>query len=374
MKISVFSAFYPFRGGISQFNTRLVKELEQDNVIECFTFKKQYPDFLFPGKTQYVDQADSSQKIIAKRIVSTFNPLTYFSAASTIKESNSKLFITNYWMTFFGPFMGLFGKKLKNKAVRIAIVHNLTPHEPRFFDRSFNQFFLKNYDGFIALSDAVKEDILRYKPDAKVLVNEHPLYDHFGKLEEREQACEKLGVSSAKKNLLFFGLIRDYKGLDLLIEAFDYLDESYNLIIAGEVYGNASYYTDKIKNSRRSEQIYFFNQYIPDQEVSTYFSAADACVLPYRSATQSGITAVAQYLETPVIVTNVGGIVESIERYKTGLIIEELNPNSIAIGIKDFFENYDLNSSSTSFQKLKVDKSWSTFAQKLLAFAKELDS
>lgn len=372
MKITVFSAFYPFRGGIAQFNTRLVQELEKENEVECFTFKKQYPNFLFPGKTQYVNENDASKKIVAKRIVSTFNPFTYFSAARKIRQANGELFVTNYWMTFFGPFMGIIGARLKNQSKRIAIVHNLTPHEPRFFDKAFNRYFLNRYDGFVALSEAVRDDILSLKPNAKVLLNDHPLYDHFGMLQNRAEACAKLQVSEDKKNLLFFGLIREYKGLDLLIDALEFLDDSYNLIIAGEVYGDATFFEQKIKASSRSSQIYFFNHYIADQDVATYFSAADACVLPYRSATQSGITAVSHYLETPIIVTNVGGIVESIDPYKTGLIIKSVNAEAIADGIKDFFQNYNPANVSDSFAKLKVEKSWSTFANRLIAFANEL--
>lgn len=374
MKIAVFSAFYPFRGGIAQFNTRLVQELEKEHKVDCFTFKQQYPNFLFPGKTQFVDANDNSRKVNAKRIVSPFNPFSYLSAANKIKQSNSELYITNYWMTFFGPFMGFIGARLKKQTKRIAIVHNLTPHEPRFFDKAFNRYFLKRHDGFVALSEAVRDDILSLKPDAKVLLNNHPLYDHFGVLENRNTACQKLGITNDKKNLLFFGLIRDYKGLDLLIDAMEFMDESYNLIIAGEVYGDVSFYEDKIKASKLASQIYFFNQYIADQDVSSYFSAADACVLPYRSATQSGITAVSQYLETPVIVTNVGGIIESIKPYKTGLIIKEVSPNAIAEGVSDFFAKYNPENSKEAFAELKIEKSWATFAHRLLAFAKELNS
>lgn len=371
MKISIFSAFYPFRGGIAQFNTRLSKELAKENTIQTYTFKKQYPNFLFPGKSQFVDSEINPDPVKAERIVSTFNPFTYFSAARKIKESRADLFITNYWMTFFGPFMGIIGKRNKGMK-RVALVHNLVPHEKRFFDTWFNRFFVKHYDGFVVLSDAVRNDILKLVPDAKVLFMEHPLYDHFNDKMEQDKAKNHLKIDADKKTLLFFGIIRDYKGLDNLILAMDQLDDNYQLIIAGEIYGDASNYLKLIEQSSRKESIFLFNQFIADEDVHLYFSAADLCVLPYRSATQSGVTAISHFFEVPVMATNVGGLKETITHSKTGWIIEESQPSLISKGINEFFSQTKPVEIQVEISELKKQRSWSNFAREMLRFSRSL--
>lgn len=371
MKISVFSAFYPFRGGIAQFNARLAQELAKENTLQLFTFKKQYPNFLFPGKSQFVESTVNPDPVEAKRIVSTFNPFTYFSAVRKIKQSDSELFITNYWMTFFGPFMGIIGKRLKGMK-RMAIVHNLVPHEKRFFDSWFNRFFVKKYDGFIVLSEAVKNDILAIAPKAKVLILEHPLYDHFMPKMDQNQAQEQLNLHTNKKTLLFFGIIRDYKGLDNLILAMEQLSDDYQLIIAGEVYGDEQKYVELIEKSSKKESIFLFNQFIADDDVHLYFSAADLCVLPYRTATQSGVTAISHYFELPVLATNVGGLKETITHFKTGWIIEKSEPQQISEGISAFFSELKSEEIETALRELKDQRSWSNFATEIVAFSRLL--
>ncbi len=372
MKISIFSAFYPFRGGIAQFNARLVRSLEKENEVSAFTFKKQYPDFLFPGTSQFVGENDLVDKIEAKRIVSTFNPFTYLRAARTIKNTNPALFITNYWMSFFGIFMGLLASKQKKETVKLAIIHNLIPHEKRFFDKWLNSFFLKRYDGFIVMSDSVRNDLLTSKPDAKYIQLNHPWYDHFGEKIAVSEACEKLKISPLKKTILFFGLVRDYKGLDLLIDAFSELNDEYQLVIAGEVYSNLQKYESQIAASKAKDRIYFFNQYVPDTDVQLYFSAADVCVLPYRTATQSGITATSFHFEVPIIATNVGGLKEIIGKSELGLIVEE--PNSILLkeAISSYFENNMKEKFQINIRKEKESNTWAKFANSLISFSKTL--
>lgn len=371
MKISIFSAFYPFRGGIAQFNTRLAKELKKEHEISCFTFKKQYPDFLFPGKTQFVDEK-SIDPTHAQRIVSTFNPFTYFSASKRINESSPSLFITNYWMTFFGPFMGFLAKKQGKQVKKIAILHNLVPHEKRFFDTFFNRYFVKNYDGFVVLSNAVKNDLLHLKPTAKFLRIEHPLYDHFGEKLNPLEAKKALGINENRTTLLFFGIIRDYKGLDNLIQAMQLLPDNFQLVIAGEVYGDVRKYTELIAASGKSESIYFFNQYIADEEVHRFFSVADLCVLPYRTATQSGVTAIAHFFNIPVLATNVGGLKETIQHLVTGYIIEHSDPKEIASGIINYFHTHDSEKTQYALNQLNKERSWENFARQLLAFSSKI--
>ncbi|MEN9997399.1 MAG: hypothetical protein RI922_389 [Bacteroidota bacterium] len=372
MKISIFSAFYPFRGGIAQFNARLFRELEKEHAVKAFTFKKQYPNFLFPGTTQYVDGNDDSDKIPAERIVSTFNPFTYLSASRVIKKSQPDLFIANFWMSFFGVFLGLFSKRLNQTSNKIAIIHNLIPHEPRLFDKWLIRYFLKKYNGFVVMSDAVRNDLLQFNPNAKFIQMNHPWYDHFGEKLDRSMACQQLGIDESKKTLLFFGLIRDYKGLDILIDAFDLLDDSYQLIIVGEVYSKLDYYEQKINDSNKKNQLLFINQYVKDKDVNLYFSAADLCVLPYRTATQSGITATSFHFDVPIVATNVGGFKSQIEEPGLGIVVDSPDAELLQNGIKKYF---DLNLKDEFVQAIHVEKSkntWDLYAEKLISFSQEL--
>ncbi len=369
MKISIFAAFYPFRGGIAQFNAQVFRSLEKKHQVTAFTFKKQYPDFLFPGTTQFVDAADSVDQIPANRIVSTFNPYTYFSAARTIQNSSPDIFITNYWMSFFGLFMGVLARRQSKKTTNIAILHNLIPHEKRFFDTLLNRFFVNQFDAFIVMSESVENELKEIKPSAKFIRLNHPWYEHFGEKMDKNEARKLLGIHPDKKTILFFGLIREYKGLDLLIEAFSRLNDSYQLLIAGEIYGDGESYLSQIRSSNAVDRIHFFNRYIPDTEVSPFFSASDVCVLPYRTATQSGITAASFYFEVPIIATNVGGLKEIIGEDKMGIIVAEPKIDLLENALVRFF---DENLSEKFKQNIKDEKknnSWSKFAESLVVFA-----
>lgn len=372
MKISIFSAFYPFRGGIAQFNARLFRSLEKKHSVQAFTFKKQYPDFLFPGTSQYVTEKDNVDKIEAQRIVSTFNPYTYFPAARKVKESNPDLFIANYWMSFFGWFLGIMARKQVGRVKKIAIIHNLIPHEPRFFDSWLNHYFIKRYDGFVVMSDAVEKDLLSMKPHAKYIRLTHPWYDHFGEKMDKDEARRLLNIHPNKKTLLFFGLIRDYKGLDLLIEAFTELGDDYQLVIAGEVYSNLKKYEEQIWKSGAKERIFFFNQYIPDADVRVYFSAADLCVLPYRTATQSGITATSFHFELPIIATNVGGLKDIIGHEKKGLIVDKPDANEIRHAIELYFKSEMASQFQSNIRVEKEKNTWDQFAENVISFARSL--
>lgn len=366
LRISIFSAFHPFRGGIAQFNERLVKELQKEHEVQTFTFKKQYPDFLFPGTTQFV--ASENKGLKAQRIVSTFNPFTYFAGAKKIKQSKPTIFIVNYWMPIFAVFTALFSRFLPRKTKKIALVHNLIPHEKRFVDSFLNRIFLSQYSHFIVLSKAVEEAILAIQPSAKICNITHPWYDHFGLKIERQKAHDRLKTDANKKTILFFGLIRDYKGLDVLLKSFSSLTEDYQLIIAGEVYGNREKYDQLIQESANSA-IYFFNQYIPDDEVANYFSAADVCVLPYKSATQSGISATSFHFEVPLIATNVGGLSETIEQGKTGIIVPPNDEKALFLAIIDFFESDNVDFFKENIRNEKIKNSWENFSKELINFA-----
>lgn len=373
MKIAYLSTFYPFRGGIAQFNASLFNALQKEHEVKAFTFKRQYPDFLFPGETQYVTEEDNAEVIPSVEILDSINPFTYYKTARAIKEFNPDVLIMKYWMPFLAPSLGTVAKLMPDTTKVITVLDNVIPHEKKIIDIPLTKYFLNQNDGFVAMSSSVKEDLLSLNPKhPNVLLKEHPFYDHFGEKIPLLEARKTLKIAVDKKTILFFGFIRDYKGLDLLIEAFNQLDDSYQLIIAGECYGSFNKYDELLKNSKRKEDILVHNNYISDAQVPSYFSAADVCVLPYKSATQSGITSISHHFELPMIATDVGGLKESIIHEKNGLIVKEVNATAIANSIKDYFNRGLKDQFVADIKVMKKEKSWSNFAETLMNFVREL--
>jgi glycosyltransferase involved in cell wall biosynthesis len=372
-KIAIFSTFYPFRGGIAQFSSSLYRSLEKKSVIKAFTFKRQYPNFLFPGKTQFVTEKDNADKIDSVRILDSINPLTYFKTAKQINKTIPDIYISNYWMSFFGPALGIVSRFLNKKAKQIAVIHNAIPHEKKFFDTPFTKFFLKKTDGFVVMSDAVLNDLLKLKPDAKYIRIDHPVYNHFGEKTNQLKALEKLKLDPTKKTLLFFGFIRSYKGLDVLLKSFEKLDDSYQLIIAGEIYGSFENYQQLINENPNKHNIHLFTDYIDDKDVTFYFSAADVCILPYKSATQSGITAISNHFTLPVIATDVGGLKETVKHLKTGLIVDKVDPEHLKLAIEEYFNQNLKEQFTKAISEENALNSWDNFAEKLIEFSKTID-
>lgn len=374
MKITYLSTLFPYRGGIAQFNASLYRELEQqhENEMQGITFTRQYPKLLFPGETQLVTEKDKVDPIPTTRLLDTLNPFTYFSTAKKIRKFNPDLVITKYWMTFFAPALGTVLRKMSPGTVRITILDNVIPHEKRFFDKACNRYFLKHNDGFVVMSDSVLADLLSFKPDAKYLRADHPLYDHFGEKLKREEACRLLGIDPSKKIVLFFGFIRDYKGLDLLLDATAKLPDDYCVVVAGEVYGSFEKYERQIARLGIASKLKLCNHYIGDNEVPVYFSAADVCVLPYRSATQSGITSIAMHFSLPVIATDVGGLSEIVHHEKTGLIVEKPDADLLQASLKEYFDRDLKEQFIRALATEKTAYSWASFAAKLIAFSKGL--
>lgn len=374
MKITFLSTFYPFRGGIAQFNALVYRALEKDNSLEAITFTRQYPNILFPGKTQLVGPEDQADVIPSKSWLDSINPFTYWTTGKRIKKNSPDLMITKYWMTFFAPSLGFVLGMQAKKTVRISILDNVIPHEKRFFDHWCNRYFLKRNDGFIVMSDKVKLDLLSYLPEAKYLHIPHPVYDHFGEKCSKIDALKKLNLENFadKKIVLFFGIIRDYKGLDLLLEAFSLLDDSFHLIVAGEVYGSFEKYDSIISEHQLKDKVSLFNNYIGDEEVKFFFSAADVGVLPYKSATQSGITSIANHFELPLIATNVGGLAETILHQKTGLIVDKVAPDALAEALASFFKSNQQIMFQSAIRQINTENTWEKFGVKLLEFYRQL--
>ena len=365
LKIAFFSALPPFRGGISSFSDFLVRALKRKALIEAFTFSKQYPKLLFPGKTQL----DSKASKRYPQIITSYNPLTYISARKQLRKVNSDVFIANYWMPFFAPMYIYMSKSFGKNVFKVALIHNLTPHEPRFFDGYLNRLFIKQFDAFVVLSEKVKQDVLSYRSNANCLVLPHPKYKQFGEVQEKAKARALFSISENSKVLLFFGLIRDYKGLDVLLASMKHLDESFILLIAGEVYGDKNKYLKQIAQISEG-RILFHDRFISDDEVSNYFSAADCCVLPYKAGTQSGIQAIAASFNLPVLVSTNGGLHEQINEGQNGFILDHLNEEAVANKIENVFSGGKLQIVEEFLlrQNDAQKDEWSEFADQFLNF------
>ena len=326
MRIAILSCFYPYRGGIAQFNAGLYGELGKMHDVRAFNFKRQYPNFLFPGKTQYVTERDEAIQVPSEALLDTAWPPSWERTARTIRRWNPDLLVLRYWMPWFAPSLGWVARRMKPGCKVVAILDNVIPHERHFFDKPLTRWFLGGVDGCITLCSEVSNDLLRWKPDARCKVSYHPLYSHFGEPLPRDEAERRLGLRPGCKNLLFFGLIRAYKGLDILLDAFAQLPPDYQLIIAGEPYGSFQKYQDMIDVNPGRDRIRVFPDYIRDSEVKLYFSAADLTVLPYRSATQSGVSSVSYHFGVPMVVTDVGGLRETVGGRGTGLVAQKPDP------------------------------------------------
>lgn len=371
MKIAYLSTFYPYRGGIAQFNASLFRVLEQQATIRAFTFTRQYPDLLFPGQTQLIQSGDPADPIPADRCLDTINPWTWYQTARLIATWQPDVLIMKFWMPFFGPSLGFVAGYLKKRGVRvITILDNVIPHEKRPGDLSLIRYFLNRNSAFIAMTETVRSDLLRIKPGAAHVVRAHPVYDHFPPPADRSEARKALNIDQDSRVLLFFGFIRGYKGLDVLLEAMAKTESSIRLIIAGEVYGTFQSYQEQIDRLGLGSRIHLFNHYIPDSEVSVYFSAADVAVLPYKSATQSGIVQIAYHYQLPVIVTAVGGLTEMVTHGVTGLVIPPNHPASVADAIRQFFNNQSGEIMKREIAARASEFSWSGFADTLLRLAR----
>jgi len=371
MRIALLSSFYPLRGGISQFNASMLLGLGKCNDVQAFSFSRQYPGFLFPGKTQYVTPEDEAIPVPSQAILDTVRPSTWVKTAKTIKAWQPDLLVMRYWMSWFAPSLGYVARHCGCKSV--AILDNVIPHEPHWFDEPLTRYFLGGCTGFVTLSDSVQEDLLRLRPQAPHILLPHPLYSHFGPSLPREEAARILGIDPGKKTLLFFGLIREYKGLDILLEAFRDLPQEYQLVVAGEPYGSFKKYQDIIDSLPGKDRVRVFPDYIRDSEVKRYFSAADLAVLPYRSATQSGISSIAYHFNVPMVVTDVGGLKGTIGARGTGLVAPEASPEAVRQEILRYFGDPQLRESC--LKAIAAEKNrlgWDVFCKNLTDFASTL--
>ena len=368
MHIVLLGTAYPFRGGLATFNERLARQLQAEgHKVEVITFTLQYPSFLFPGKTQYSSEKAPTDLHISQQ-VNSCNPLNWIKVGRRIRQMQPDLLITCYWMAFFAPCYSIIERiaKSNGKTRCVALVHNMIPHEPSLLDKLFAPLYVRATDGFVALSDSVVQDINRLDPSHKPKTSyPHPIYDHYGEQMSKEEACLALHLQPEKQYILFFGLVRAYKGLDLLLDAFGFVKDqlpNLQLIIAGEFYEDEDKYRIQIESNQLTDRVIIKNEFIADADLRKYFGAADLIVQPYKSATQSGVTQVAFHFEKPMLVTNVGGLGEIVHDHQMGYTVDP-NAQAIAEALTDYYtQNRQADYTAYLIQQ-KENYSWTKLAE-----------
>ena len=332
---------FPLRGGIANFNNSLCKAFVKAGIdSKIFSFSLQYPSFLFPGKTQY-ETGDPPKEIKIETLINSINFFNWIRIAFKIRREKPNYVIIRYWLPFMAPCLGTIARIIKwNTSIKVlSITDNVIPHEKRIGDSFLTSYFIKSCDAFITLSHSVLEDLSRFTKNTNKKFIPHPIYDNFGEIINKEKAQIKLGLKKSEKYLLFFGFIRKYKGLDILLNALsDKRLKDVKLIVAGEFYDDINFYKDLILKLKISNQVIFKDEFIDSKDVKFYFSASDMVVQTYRSATQSGVTQIGFHFNKPMLVTNVGGLSEIIPHNKVGYVTS-IDPKEIADSIFDFYSN-----------------------------------
>ena len=376
--IKIIGPAYPYRGGIATTNERLALEFASMGFdVEIETFIVQYPSFLFPGKTQYNDKP-APENLNIKRTINSVNPLNWLKVGLRIRGEKPDLVIIRYWLPILAPCLGtIAGLIRKNKhTIIICLADNIIPHEHRLGDRLLTNYFMQRIDGLIAMSQSVLKDGNSFRKNLPQGFCPHPIFDNYGEKLSFEVAKQKLKLDLNTRYLLFFGFIRDYKGLDLLIRAF--ADERLRkfpvkLLVAGEYYSSPEPYLKLIKEYNLENLIELRTDFIPDDEVNLYFSAADMVVQPYKSATQSGVTQIGYHFNKPMLVTNVGGLSEIIPDGKIGYVVEP-DPKSIANALADFYENDRRIEFEANIIEEKKKFSWSNMANTFLSVYNKINN
>ncbi len=371
MKIAILGTAHPLRGGLAAFNERLAYQLQQQgHTVTIWSFSLQYPSFLFPGKTQFTEEPAPAGLSI-RTTVNSVNPLNWLQVGAQMNREKYDLIIVKFWLPFMGPAFGTILRKAKKngKTKVVCIVDNIIPHEKRPGDKPFTNYFIKPVDAFVTMSLDVLKDVKTFtgKPS---LFTPHPVYDSYLEAVSKPEACTKLGLDPAKKYLLFFGFIREYKGLDLLLEAMAdarIRSAGIELIVAGEYYNKDVEANNNAIIARHQLQdvVHLSTDFIPNSEVRYFFSAADLVVQPYKHATQSGITQIAFHFEKPMVVTNVGGLAEVVPDGKVGFIAEP-EPASIAGAILRFYEPGSLPGLKENIAIEKKKYTWETFTEVMM--------
>lgn len=375
MRIIIIGPAHPYRGGIALGNELMARDFQQKgHQVEIYTFTLQYPSFLFPGKTQFSD-SPPPMDITIRRKLNSINPINWLQIGNELRKKQPDLVVVRYWLPFMGTAFGTVLRQVKKNGHTkiIALFDNVIPHEHRIGDKSLTRYFMKPVDGFMTMADAVSRDLSEFDTVKPRNQHPHPIFDNYGTSIAKTEARTTLKLNPEKYTLLFFGLVRDYKGLDLLIDALSKSahKSKIQLIIAGEFYANEDTYLAQIKKLNLESMVHIENRFIPDHEVSLFFSAADVLVLPYRSATQSGVTQIAYHFSLPMIVSNVGALSEMVPHEKVGLLIEP-DSTSCAFAIDRFIAEGLAHKFAQNFEAEKAKFSWSSFNDSLLMLYTQL--
>lgn len=374
MKIIILGSAYPLRGGLATYNERLSKAFQDEgHDVTIYNFSLQYPSILFPGKSQYsTEGAPNDLKIITK--VNSINPLNWYAVGNEIKNLKPDLIIVKYWLPFMGPCFGtILRRAKKNKHTKvISILDNIIPHEKRIGDKAFTKYFIKPIDGFVSMSAKVKDDLKQFDTTKPSVLQPHPLYDNFGEQVSREEALKELNLSPDFRYLLFFGFIRKYKGLDILLDAM--ADDKIKalpikLLVAGEFYEDEKPYLEQIEKLKLEKRVLLIKDFISNERVKYFFSAADLVVQPYRHATQSGVTQVAYQFNVPMIVTDVGGLAEIVPDGKAGYVVPPTS-NDIANAIVKTFQSDNLSNLISGVIEEKKRFSWRAMVDSITSLLK----
>lgn len=372
MKVVILGTASPYRGGLAAFNERLARQFAAEgHETEILTFTMQYPDFLFPGKTQYSD-APQPADLKIRRVLNSVNPLSWLRTGQVLRELEPDLLVVKFWIPLMAPCLGSVARIARRHGVRVvSILDNVIPHEPHFWDKWLIRYFVRSVDHFVAMSESVKRDCERFLPprsNARVSLCPHPLYDNFGTPLPQAEAQARLGLEKGYRYLLFFGFIRDYKGLDLLMRAYAdprLREEKVRLIVAGEFYNNGEQYKQLEEELGLAGRILWHTHFIPDEQVRVYFSASDLIVQPYKTATQSGVTQIAYHFEKPMLVTDVGGLAEIVPDGKVGYVTR-VDAGSIADALADFCANADTDRFTENIQHEKQKYAWSRMTRAII--------
>ena len=361
MKITIIGPAHPLRGGLASYNERIAKAFEDEgHEVNIVTFSLQYPNFLFPGKTQY--STDAKPDLDISVAINSVNPLNWIKVGRQLKKQRPDLILCKFWLPFMGPCFGTILRIAKsNGHTKVAsIIDNIIPHESRVGDMAFAKYFVGAVDGFVVMSKSVGEDMRKFTTDKPVEFIPHPIYDNYGEKVNKTTAKEYLQLQQTDKHLLFFGFIRKYKGLDLLLEAMAderIQQQGIKAIIAGEYYDDQQQYLDLIEKYNLHQHIILKDDFIPNDEVRYYFGASDVVVQPYKSATQSGISQLAFHFEKPMIVTNVGGLPEIVNDGVSGYVTE-VDSKAIVTAILTYYaENKEAEFTEAVIEK-KKEFSW----------------
>jgi D-inositol-3-phosphate glycosyltransferase len=368
VRLSLISVGPPYRGGISDLSALIYEELNKEHQVQFINFKRQYPAILFPGKTEY-KVGDKASDFLSSRIIDSINPWTWKKASRQILEFDAEWAIFRYWNPFFAPLIAYIAKKLRKKSVKVAIlIDNLVPHEKSFLDSWMARRILARADHVITMSKSVSADVQAHRPGMKISTLFHPLYEIYQSNHTKAEARARLNLPD-HPIVLYFGLIRPYKGLDIMIKALGAIKnelDDYTALILGEAYEDSQKYVDLIKSQGISSYTIFRNEFITDDELPLYFSAADVLVLPYRTATQSGIVGIALQMDRPVIATRVGGLGEYIQEGETGYLVEPENPEALGQTILRFFLQGDQERMIENIKATKSQYSTKSFCSRLM--------